>query len=182
MKLNEGIIIAIGKKLETGCPAKYAAMSEGIAERTYYTWKAEGEQIAKNIINDEGEMDEKAFEKLKDVQKLKLQFSQSISKSIAKGHIVLTAAIYSQISTDWKAALEILSRRFPKEWAKRDQLHIDQEVTEKPNKLKEVEDEIFEGIPSKNRKEVIEKMTGVIEEARNGKNIRKTKGKPEASA
>jgi len=182
MKLNAEIIEAIGKKLQTGCPAKYAAMSEGITEACFYLWKADGKLIHERVTDKEGELKEKEYKKLMDTEKLKFEFFESISRSIAQGHVVLTAAIYSQIKDDWKAALEILSRRFPKDWAKRDQLHIDQVVEEKPNKLKEIEDEVFEGIPAKNRKEVIEKMSGVIEEARNGKNPGKTKRKSKASA
>ena len=182
MRLNEEIITQIGKMLKTGMSAKAAAQAEGLAERTYHLWRAEGEQIAKNTIDDEGETNEKEFEKLSDMQKLKLQFFQSISRDMAKGQAILAAAMFSKITEDWRAAESILSRRFPKDWAKRDQLHIDQVVEEKPNKLKEIEDEVFEGIPAKNRKEVIEKMGGVIEEARNGKNPGKTKRKSKASA
>ena len=182
MRLSEILIDDIAKKLKTGMSAKAACQAEGIYESTFYGWKNDGEEIHKRATDKDGETIEKEVKKLSDMQKLKLEFYKSINKGTAQGQAILAAAMFSAIGDDWRAAESILSRRFPKDWAKRDNLHIDQVVEEKPNKLKEIEDEVFAGIPSKNRKEVIEKMTGVIEEARNGKNPGKTKRKSKASA
>jgi len=182
MRLSEILIDDIAKKLKTGMSAKAAARAEGVSESIFYSWKAEGKTIAGKVRDKEGEIIEKEHKKLSDMQKLKLEFSESISRATAQGQAILAAAMFSAITEDWRAAESILSRRFPKDWAKRDNLHVDQVVEERPNKLKEIEDEIFEGIPSKNRKEVIEKMSGVIEEARNGKSISKAKRKSKASA
>ena len=77
--------------------------------------------------------------------------------------------MYSHIGDDWRAAESILSRRFPDEWAKKNYLYVDQQITEKPNKLKEIEDDIFEGVPASKRKEVLKDMQKVIEGAREHK-------------
>ena len=169
MKLNDQIIVEISKKLKTGIPAKWAAQAEGITERTYHHWKSEGEEIFNKVTDKDGEIIQSKYKKLNETENLKFLFFRSISQSIAEGHSVLVAAVYSHIKDDWKAAMEILSRRFPKEWAKRDHLHVEQEVTEKPNKLKELEDKHFKDVPKSKMKEVISDMEKVIEGARNGK-------------
>ncbi len=178
MKLNENIIEEIGKKLKTGCPVKYAAQAEGIAEWTFYRWKSEGEAILERITDKDGERIEKKWDKLTDFEKLKCEFCESITRNIAEGHAVLVASVYSHIPKDWKAAMEILARRFPNEWAKKDFLHVDGEITEKPDDLKEIEDDIFEGIPESKRGDVIKSMTEAIEGARNGK----PEGSPEGKS
>ena len=174
MKLNKNIIDEITKKLKTGCTAKYAAMSEGISEVTFYRWKSEGNELQKAVTGNDGEIIQKEFKKLDDTQKLKFEFFESISRATAQGHVILAAAMFSAIETDWRAAESILSRRFPKEWAKRDNLHINKTIEEKPpERLNEIEDEIFEGIPTKNRKKVIEEMQDVIDKARSERNTDK---------
>ena len=182
MKLNKIIIEEIAKKLQTGCPAKYAAQAEGIAESTFYKWKADGELILERVTDKDGERIEEEWEKLNETEKLKSEFSESIRTSIAQGHVVLVASIYSQIKDGWKAAMEILSRRFPSEWAKKDYLHVDQEISKSPDKLKEIEDDIFEGIPESKRGDVIKSMAEAIEGARNGKPEGSSEGKSKTAS
>ena len=98
-----------------------------------------------------------------------MQFFQSIRTSISKGHSVLVAAMYSHITTDWRAAESILSRRFPEDWAKQDYMKVEGTVTEKPVNIKEIEEDIFKGIPTSKRKEVLKDMQKVIEGAREHK-------------
>ena len=91
MRLNQTLIEAMGKKLETGCPAKHAIQAEGIHEATFYRWKAEGEEIFKKVTDKDGEYVPKEYGKLNETQKLKCEVCESIRTSIAKGHAVLVA-------------------------------------------------------------------------------------------
>ena len=56
---------------------------------------------------------------------------------MAEGEAVLVTMVYSKAPEGWRAGIEILSRRFPKEWVKREHLRVDQEVNEQPDNLKE---------------------------------------------
>ena len=169
MKLNQTIIEEISKKLKAGIYAKVAARTEGITERTFHRWKAEGEALLERVTDKDGEIIDKEYGKLNETEKLKCQFCQSIDRSDAEGEAVLVAAIYSQIKDDWRAAEAILSRRFPERWAKKDFLRVDQEVVDKPDDLQEIEDDIFEGIPESKRGAVIKEMNRAIEGAREHK-------------
>ena len=168
MRLNKTLIKSISTNLEKGMYAKSAARSEGISERIYYRWKEEGDALIKSVLNDDLEIDEKEFNKLTDTQKLKIQFCQSIDLSTAKGEIALVDIIYKAAKKDWKAALQILQRRHPKLWANKDYLHVDQEVTNKPSKLKEIEDKYFKDVPESKMKELTKGMQELIKNASNG--------------
>ena len=173
MKLNDQIIVEISKKLKTGIPAKWAAQAEGITERTYHHWKSEGEEILNKVTDKDGEIIQSKYQNLNETEKRKFQFFRSISQSIAEGHSVLVAAVYSHIKDDWKAAMEILSRRFPDEWAKRDYMRVDQNVNNKPSELKEFEEEYLQNIPSKEMREIVKEFGEKIDNARNKKRFKK---------
>jgi hypothetical protein len=166
MKLNHDLIDAISKKLRTGMAAKWACQAEGIHEATFYRWKAEGEQLLKTVTDKDGEKIKSKYEKLNEMEKLKLEFLESVRQSTAEGHAVLVASVYSHIKDDWRAAMELLARRWPRDWGRKDHLHLEAEVEEKPNRLKEIEDEYLADIPESKIKDVAKTFMDAVEKAK----------------
>ena len=78
MKLSQELIDEICKKLKVGIYAKVAAEAEGITETTYYRWKAQGEQILKEITDKDGEKVKSKYNKLSETDKLKVEFVESV--------------------------------------------------------------------------------------------------------
>jgi signal transduction protein with GAF and PtsI domain len=166
MKLNHDLIDEISKKLRTGMAAKWACQAEGIDESTFYLWKARGKQINKMIADEDGEVDQKKYNKLSEMDKLKFKFFKSVQQSTAEGHAVLVASVYSHIKDDWRAAMELLARRWPRDWGRKDHLHLEAEVEEKPNRLKEIEDEYLADIPESKIKDVAKTFMEAVEAAK----------------
>jgi len=123
-------------------PAKYAAQAEGISERVFYKWKAEGEALLERIADKDGEIIQAEYDKLNETQKLEVQFIQSVGRSEEEREAILVARIMAATEEDRKAAMQILQRRFLERWANKDYPHIDQEVNGQPDKLKEVKNHI----------------------------------------
>jgi len=166
MKLTDKIIISLSKKLRTGVYARLAAESEGIDESTFYRWKKQGEKIFESVTDKNDEIDRLLWNSLTKTQKLKCKFYKSIRQSTAIGELVLVDKIIAHTDTDWRAALEILARRFPQRWGKRDYMRVDSEIAHKENKLKEFEDEYLSDIPPVVIKEAAKSFANIIEKAR----------------
>ena len=175
MKLSHELIDEICKKLKVGIYAKVAAEAEGITETTYYRWKAEGEQILRTITDKDGEKVKSKYNKLSETDKLKCEFCESVRQSTATGESALVAKIISKSDEDWRAALEILSRRFPRRWGRKDHLQLDAEIENKPNRLKELEEGYLADIPESKIKDVAKSFMEAVETAKNGKAPGKSK-------
>ena len=125
--------------MKSGWYVKVAVESVGIGRRTYYDWLERGKKALELQENDKD---------VPESEKIYCQFCQSVRQSEAEGEGVLVTAIFSQISNDWRAALEILSRKYPERWAKKEYMdfkgHIEED--EGDRKLKEFEDH-FKGVP-----------------------------------
>jgi hypothetical protein len=166
MKLNNRIIDSISKKLRTGVYARLAAESEGIDESTFYRWKKQGEKILDSITDKNDEINRSLWKSLTKTQKLKCKFYQSVQQSTAQGHAALVAMVYSKASEDWRAAMELLARRFPRDWGRKDHLHLEAEVEEKPNRLKELEEKYLADIPESKIKDIAKTFMEAVEAAK----------------
>ena len=177
MKLNQEIIHQISNKIKVGIYAKVAARTEGIHEDTFYRWKAAGKEIRKRVVNKEGETIEEEFDKLNETEKLKYEFYESLGQSDAEAETVLIAKIQRATDDDWKAALQILQRRFPKRWASKEYLHVDSDPDNKPDELREFEDEFLKDVPADKMVDLANGMEELIKNAStNGKHAPKDKG------
>ncbi|MCL5072919.1 MAG: hypothetical protein M1308_18815 [Actinobacteria bacterium] len=160
-KLTEAVIEVISKKIKAGCYAKVVAASIGIVEKTYYNWLDRGKR-AENLAE--------IGKKVPKEEKIFLQFLQSIRQSQAEANVKITSMIFAQAPTDWRAALTILARKWPKEWGKKDYVgfrrHIDREPYKKQEALNEPE-EPFAGIPKAKLSEIILETTRKLYEAKN---------------
>jgi hypothetical protein len=59
------------------------------------------------------------------------QFWQDVTRAQARAEEYLVGEVYNAAQFDWKAAMELLQRRHPDRWAKRDMSTIKHEVSGK---------------------------------------------------
>lgn len=130
-KLTKELTEEICKRLRAGWYVKVAAASVGICEKTYYNWIERGEK-ALDLKEKEG--------KIPKSEKIYLQFLQSIRQSDAVGEGMLVTAILSKIKEDWRAALEILSRKYHKRWGRKESIKVEKEISLKEKDSKALQD------------------------------------------
>jgi hypothetical protein len=163
-KLTPALIESFEKKLNVGAYAKYVAQSEHVTERTYYAWIERGLKA------------EKLFEtgkKLPETEVLFLQFLQSVRQAEANANIVLTTMVFSKGNEDWKAALEMLARKWPEDWARKDYVDFKGSIDRGPDKEQEARDEIeemFPGVSRADQSKIAVEMTKRLRDAQNGHN------------
>jgi hypothetical protein len=171
IKLTPELIESFSKKLQVGSYAKYVAMSEGITERTYYRWLERGEKA------------EKLHELRKKVPKserLFCQLCQSVKQSEAQAQIVLTTMVFSQAKEDWHAALAIMSRKWPEQWAKKEYLDFKGTIDQGPNKREQAINEyetMFKGVPRAELSVIMKETTRKIRDAKNNHSEKNKKPK-----
>jgi len=162
IKLTPALIESIVKKLNVGAYVKYVAQSEGITERLYYMWIERGLKA------------EKLWEKNKKIPEaevLFLQFLQSVRQAEANANIVLTTMVFSKGGEDWKAALEMLSRKWPEDWARKDYVDFKGSIDRGPDKEAEARneiDEMFPGVTRADQSRIAMEMTQRLRDAQNG--------------
>ena len=119
-KLTPQITEEITKRLKVGCYAKMAAAAIGINESTYYRWLERGEKALK--------LDELG-KKIPETEKIFCKFCKSVRQSEAEGQVNIVTMVFSQIKDDWRAGMEILSRKWPEQWAKKEYLDFKGSLT-----------------------------------------------------
>ena len=161
IKLTPALIAAFVQKLSVGVYAKYAARSEGVAEKSYYNWLERGANAEK--LHDAGK-------KVPETEKLFLQFLQSVRQAEANANVVLTTMVYSKGREDWKAAMEMLARKWPEDWAKKDFLDFKGSIDTGPDKTQEAikeYEEAFDGMSTAEIATIIQDTNRKIREAKN---------------
>jgi hypothetical protein len=87
-----------------------AAAVAGISRDTLYEWKRRGEAERRRIDDGEpAELAEDAF----------LQFADAIRVAEGEAMVEVVGAWYRAALTDWRAARDLLARRYPREWGGR---------------------------------------------------------------
>lgn len=81
-----------------------------------------GTIVHTHITDKEDEIVKSKYEKLTETEKLKVQLVQSVRQSTAQGESILVAKVLSHTDEDWRAAMEILARRWPQRWGRKDKL------------------------------------------------------------
>ena len=95
------------KYIQGGSYIVVACRAVGIAEKTFYEWIKKGE---KGI---------EPYSKL----------SKSIRQAQAIGELKIFSEIRSQVKNDWRAGMEILARKYPQRWGKKDKLEVKSKKT-----------------------------------------------------
>lgn len=102
-KLTPEIQLQIVINLASGVHKTIAANCAGVGTRTFMDWMRKGkERKGKRFI----------------------AFRHAVLEAEHRAEMVLVAATMRHSLTDGKVALELLARRHPKRWAKKDQLEI----------------------------------------------------------
>jgi hypothetical protein len=105
-KLDPQVTKTICEAVERGNTVKNAAALAGIGETTLYQWLEWGR---------EGRPDYQKFQ-------------ESLNNALAKAQDRAVKAFVGAFSNDPKMALEYLSRRYPEDWAKKDNLKVESKV------------------------------------------------------
>jgi disulfide oxidoreductase YuzD len=160
-KLTKEIIGEISKRLKVGCYAKIAAAAIGVPERSYYNWLERGQKAEKLA---------ESVKKIPETEKIFWQFWQSVQQAEAEANIILTTMVFSKGNEDWKAALEMLARKWPEDWARKDYVDFKGSVDRGPDKAQEARDEIeemFPGVSNADMSKIAMEMTQRLREAKN---------------
>ena len=115
--------------------------------------------------------------KIPETEKIFSQFSQSVRQAEGESQVVLTTMIFSQAKDDWRAALEILARKWPEQWAKKEFMDFKGTIDgldKKTEALNEFED-MFKDVPRADLSIIMSDATRKLYEAKNGNNKAKTK-------
>lgn len=99
-KLTPELQKKIIKCLKAGWYAKEACKAVGISQVTLYDWLKRGKK------------GEEPF----------LKFLKSVRQADAFGELKIFLEIRAQVKKDWRAGMEILARKYPKRWGKKDKL------------------------------------------------------------
>lgn len=131
------------KYIELGVTARQAIACVGIGETSYYKWKRLGETGREPYAS----------------------FLQAVNQSEAKLQCKLVSVVYSAASKDWRAAMTLLARRWPKHWGK--QRGYICESSYIPERKPEPEPEnSFADIPEDKMGELSQKLSEIIEDAK----------------
>ena len=118
------------KYIQGGSYIVVACRAVGIAEKTFYEWIKKGE---KGI---------EPYSKL----------SKSVRKAQAKSEIRNVAIIEMAAKKDWRAALEMLARKYPQRWAKRDKLEVKTKKTVESKHFIEIDNKIKKLLPEQRKR------------------------------
>jgi hypothetical protein len=98
-KLDEKVKRRLIAALEAANTYACAARAAGIGERTFFRWMERGRRASK------GEY---------------WQFRQDILEAVAKSQEELVRRWHAKTDDDWRAARDLLARRWPEEWMSRE--------------------------------------------------------------
>lgn len=113
------------------------------------------------------------FLKTSETEVLYCQFCQSVRQAEADANVVLTTMVFSKGNEDWKAALEMLARKWPEDWARKDYVDFKGSIDRGPDKEQKARDEIdemFPGVSRADQSKIAVEMTKKLRDAKNGHN------------
>ena len=113
-KLNSEVQNRICDALRAGNTRRVSAIYGGIGERTFYDWIERGDNPK---LKKDGTpyKDDEPF----------VQFSQAVTRAEAECEVWHVANVKKQASGDWRASIEWLKRRKPKDWTEKQQIESD---------------------------------------------------------
>lgn len=117
-KLQEKIV----KYIEAGNYIKVACKAVGISERTYEMWNKKGLEIENKCFDDDSNKIKLEWQKLTEFEKTKFRFFRSIREAEARAEIRNVAMINIAAKKEWRAALQMLARKYHKRWGLKKQI------------------------------------------------------------
>ena len=169
-KLTPQIQEEIVKRLKIGCYAKVVAEAVGIHRATYYRWLERGEKARK--LKELGK-------KVPKEEKIYCDFCDMVLVAEAEAEVTIVAMIFDQTKTDWRAGLEILARKYPERWARKEYMDFKGSIDSGPNPREEALNEFeeaFKDVPRAELSTIISEATKKLSDAkRNNGKTEKTK-------
>jgi len=140
-EIQEKIIgyIKAGNYIATACKAV------GIYKSTYYRWVQRGTKAL---------WLEKNGGKVPKSEKIYCDFCNSVQQANAIGELEIFSEVRSQVRKDWRAGMEILARKYPQRWARRDKLEVKTKKTVESKQFIEISKKIELLLPEQ-RKQLI---------------------------
>jgi len=122
-----------------------ACKAVGINKLTYYRWVQRGAKALQL---------EKEGGKVPESEKIYCNFCNSVRQAHAIGELEIFSEIRSQVKKDWHAGMEILARKYPQRWARRDKLEVKTKKTVESKQFIEISKKIELLLPEQ-RKQLI---------------------------
>lgn len=108
------------KYIKAGNYTKIACKALGIGKTTHYTWMERGKKAS--------ELEEKG-NKIQKSEKIYRDYRDSIRQAEAEAEIRNVTIIQVAAKDDWRAALEILARKYSKRWGRKESIKVEKEVS-----------------------------------------------------
>ena len=144
-KLTPEIQKKIIKNIKKGFYIKQASQAVGICKATYYNWLLRGAKVLQL---------KKKGGKIPKSEKIFLDFLDMTWQANAIGELKIYSEIRSQVKKDWRAGMEILARKYPQRWARRDKLEVKTKKTIESKQFIEISKKIELLLPEQ-RKQLI---------------------------
>lgn len=137
-KLTRKTHALIVKYIKAGNYMETAAVCAGVWAWSVRKWLARGAEEGRRLeLGEEPRTDERIY----------YHFWCDVTEAIAVSEVRLIGIITKAAETDWKAAVEMIQRRWPKRWGTRINMTVEQELTEALDKLeKALSDEEFQKV------------------------------------
>lgn len=100
-KLTPEIQRTICAALQAGNYVEAACGLAGISDTTFYRWMERGDRESRGQFR---------------------EFRDSVSRAIAASEAGLVAVVYREAKGNWRAALALLSRRWPERWGNKQEI------------------------------------------------------------
>ena len=120
------------KCIRAGSYIVVACRAVGISEFAFYDWIKKGKKGIEPYT----------------------KFTKSVRQAQAIGELKIYSEIRSQVKKDWRAGMEILARKYPQRWAKKDRLEVKTKKTVESKQFIEISKKIELLLPEQ-RKQLI---------------------------
>ena len=129
------------KCIRAGSYIVVACRAVGISEFAFYDWIKKGKKGIEPYT----------------------KFTKSVRQAQAIGELKIYSEIRSQVKKDWRAGMEILARKYPQRWAKKDRLEVKTKKTIESKQFIEISKKVDNLLPEQ-RKQLIAIAIKVEEE------------------
>lgn len=102
-KLTPETATRIVDAIRAGCYAQVAAQAAGVGKTTYFDWRARGREA-------------RGMEPVPRSERPYVDFVNQLEKAEADAELRLVVHVVAAAPKDWRAAIEVLRRRFPERW------------------------------------------------------------------
>ena len=117
------------KCIRAGSYIVVACRAVGISEFAFYDWIKKGKKGIEPYT----------------------KFTKSVRQAQARGELKIYSEIRSQVKKDWRAGMEILARKYPQRWAKKDRLEVKTKKTVESKQFIEISKKVDNLLPEQKK-------------------------------